>query len=49
MLRVARNIECECDGYHGYVCSKHRRIALIEDALCERLGRAALMDDKRDA
>jgi hypothetical protein len=35
-LDAVQRIECECDGYHGYVCGKHRRTTLIEEALHER-------------
>jgi hypothetical protein len=35
-LVTAINRDCECDGYVGFECSKHRRIEEIEWALQSR-------------
>lgn len=35
-LDAAVRLECECDSYVGYECSKHRRLEELRWALAER-------------
>lgn len=35
-LDAALRLECECDSYVGYECSKHRRVEELRWALAER-------------
>lgn len=35
-LAAARRSACECDGYHGFTCGKHRRVEEISEALRTR-------------
>ena len=37
-LDAAVRVECECDSYHGFECSKHRRIEELRWALVYREG-----------